>query len=125
MVKALGKTLHSEVSLPECAGRIFLPAGWAGSLAPGTVWEVQWHLKPFPLALLLPQAHKSLSLFPFLLGSSQEQEQGLVYSAKDGRKPPPLLTLTTSGETNTPSVILRQFSNCDFFFENLLSHSRY
>lgn len=95
------------------------------SLAAGTVWEVQQHSEPSPLALLLSQARKGLSLhFPsFVLGwrcrvGAKSRNRILCTGAKDGRKPPPLLALTTSGEINTLSVILRQFR--EIFSENLL-----
>lgn len=120
-MKALGKTMHSEVSLLECVGRIChmsFSAGWAGSLAPGKCSSTQ------SLALLLPQAHKSLSLhFPsFLMGwhcrvAARSRNRVLHTGAKDGRKLPPLLAFTTSGEINTPSVILRQFRELFYFLK--------
>lgn len=56
-MKALGKALLSEVSVPECAGRICHGSLPAGRLAAWllAVWEVQQHSEPFPLALLCPR----------------------------------------------------------------------
>lgn len=129
MVKALGKTLHSKVSFLECAGRIChvsLPAGWAVS-----AWLLAQSGKcsstrsPLPLPCCCPRLERvclCISLPSCWVGTAEWEPRAgagsCVPGAKDGRKPHPLLALTTSGEINTLSVILRQFR--EMFSENLL-----
>lgn len=56
-MKALGKTLLSEISVPECAGGFAMGGSLQDGLAAWllAVREVQQHSEPFPLALLCPR----------------------------------------------------------------------
>lgn len=125
MLKALGRTLHSEVSVPECWQD--LPCeppcrtGW--QLGSWHSLELSGTQSLSPCLAAAPGSQGFVSAFPFLpaglalQSGSQEQEQGLVYRCKGWRKPHPLLALTTFGEINTPTVLLRQFRELNYFFK--------
>lgn len=76
-----------------------------------------------PCLAAAPGSQGFVSAFPFLpaglamQSGSQEQDQDLVYRCKGWRKPHPLLALTTSGEINTPTVLLRQFRELYYFLK--------